>query len=176
MTRGSLASRLLKDLQTCSPGTEDWEKYEGTCEKILEFLFVPPLEGPLCKLRGGGGEKDFVLFIPYDAPVFWQNIHRDYDSSLIIVECKNLSESVDKTHLDQLSGYLGSAQGFFGIMLCRKQSESARNHAKWLLTQQRKLILCVDDSHLMEMIELKNTGHQPEKVLDILRRDLLVSI
>jgi hypothetical protein len=127
-------------------------------------------------LRGAGGEKDLVLFIPYDAPIFWQNIHRDYNSNLVIFECKNLSNPIDKTHLTQLSDYLGSTQGFFGIMLCRQQSTSARNHARWLLREQRKLILCVDDANLMEMIDLKDNGQQPERVLDSLRCKLLISI
>lgn len=176
MTQSSLATCLLKDIRKCSPGTKDWERYEQICERVLKFLFVPPLEGPLRTLKGAGGQKDLVLFIPYDAPVFWQNIHRDYNSNLVIFECKNLSDPIDKTHLAQLSDYLGATQGFFGIMLCRKQSDSAKNHAKWLLREQRKLILCIDDRRLIEMIDLKDSGRQPERILDTLRCDLLISI
>jgi hypothetical protein len=176
MIADSIPSSLLDELNACFPGVRDHEKYELLCEKILKFLFVPPLEGPLTQLRGGGGVKDLVLFIPYDAPVFWQNIHRDYNSSLVIVECKNVTKPIDKTHLSQLSDYLGGTHGLFGIMLCRKQSESAKNHAKWLLIQQRKLILCIDDTCVIEMIRLKQSGYQPERVLDILRRDLLISV
>jgi len=160
----------------CRPGIANWEKYERLCEKILRYLFVPPLEGPLTRLRGEGGEKDLALFIPYDAPLFWQNIHRDYNASLVIIECKNLSRPVRKNDLAQLSSYLGATHGLFGLAVCRKHGKSASNAMKWLLREQRKLVLCIDDSKITEMVRLKESGIQPERVLDILRRDVLLSV
>lgn len=177
MSSKILASQLLEKLKTCPPGRKDWRKYERLCARILDFLFVPPLEGPLSQLIGESGRKDLVLFIPYaDIPIFWQCIHRDYNSNLVIVECKNLRRSINKNDVNRLANYLGTTRDLFGLIMCRRQSMSAMTQTKLLLRDASKLILCIDDYHVIDMIRLKQCGDQPEKVLGNLRRDLLISM
>jgi hypothetical protein len=86
----------------------------------------------------------------------------------VIVECKNYAEPLQANQVTITSKYLGAKRmGLFGIIVCRKGfAESARKEQERLWMEEEKMIICLEDNDLLKMLELRETGEDPTKVID----------
>lgn len=171
---------LIEKLSECSPGRENWRKFEVVCKEILTFLFVPTLLEPLEQLETESGlqVRDLILHIPCDVSGFWNLIQSKYDALAIIVECKNYSNPIEGNNVVISSKYLGERRlGRFGIVISRfPPAESAIKERKRLWLEEGKLILFLEDEDIKTMIKLKDEGNDPEIILDKKQRDFRQSL
>jgi len=170
ISKESIAAKFIERLKACPIGKEGWLVFQKLCEEILSHLFVPPLVGPYVESRTETGlhVRDLIFDIPYTISGFWGYIRDRFDSSAIIVECKNYSSPIGGNEIVIPSKYLGRNRlGRFGIILTRvSPSSSAIKEMKRLWVEENKLILCLTDAHLIQMLKLKEQGKEPEMVID----------
>lgn len=91
--KSSVAMKCIERLNKCPKGKEGWLEFQNLCKKIFEYLFVPPLLGPFEQSRTETGLhiRDLIFDIPYTVGGFWGYIRDKFDSSALVIECKNCS-------------------------------------------------------------------------------------
>lgn len=140
----------------------------------------PPLLEPLEQSRTETGlhVRDLILISPIHQAVFWGYIRDKFDSSALVVECKNYCSPVEGNQIVISSKYLGKNRlGRFGIVCCRVfPASSAIKEVKRLWVEDNKLVLCLTDDHLIKMIELKGKNKTPEIVIDNAIHEFLRSL
>jgi len=159
---------LVNRLEACVPGKKNWREYETLVAEVFEFLFVPPLHSVLTQSRRSDDHeiRDLVLTNNADG-FFWDQLRFEFEAKHIIVEIKNYREVIDKDELDQLRIYLRRKSiGRFGLLVSRlPPSESALISRRAAYSEDSALILCLSDVDLKEMIEMRERGLDPTKVL-----------
>jgi len=169
---------LVERLSLCPQGREHWVVFQKLCKDILTYLFVPPLSEPIVESRTGTGHqrRDLIFPIPYDAAGFWALIRSRYYAEALIVDCKNYSNPIGQDEITHISRYLGKeGLGLFAIVISRlPPAKSAIKEILRLWRNEGKLIVCLCDDDFKKMIELKEKGQEPEKVIDEIRFDMLV--
>ncbi len=164
-----LKSRLV----ACPLGQIGWADFEDICEEILIFLFVPPLKNPKPQSRTEGNHTRRDLIFPnlnISGNSLWAKLRIDYDAKYIFFEFKNYNTTnIAKEQVEQLSGYIKPNMGRFGILICSKEPiKSAYDERKIRYSQSNlhQLILFVTKAELIEMIEMKQDGRNPEDLLE----------
>jgi hypothetical protein len=172
-------SKFDSRLKECEPGKRDWKKFQDICEEILCHCLVPPLIQPLIQpeTRDGLHIRDLIFNIPYELNGFWSLFLNKFGLALII-ECKNYASPVKENQLRISSKYVGEGKlTTLGILVTRKGLH--RNGIKAqenIWKDDKKMILCMSDAHIKKMLQLKNEGDEPWKVIDSLIRDFLLSL
>jgi hypothetical protein len=161
--------RLKSKLAACVPGKAHWKAYQDVCREILRYAFVPPLAEPIeeSPARGRDQRRDLILHISYDSKGFWGHIQMNYKSLAFIVECKNYATPLPQNQVTITAKYLSDkGLGLFGIIICRKGlSESARRTQE-KLWNEGKMLLVLSDHDLQNILNLKEAGEDPSKVID----------
>jgi len=174
------AAKLIRELQNCPKGKGGWNQYQRICERILEYLFVPPLGDPISQSRTENGAhiRDFILQIPVGLGGFWGFCQMKHNSIGLLVECKDYTDQIEGNDIVVTSKYLHEKRiGNFGIVACRETpSESAIHEAKRLWREDEKFIVVLTDDDLITMIRLKENGDEPEKIVEQKAFDLRISL
>ena len=99
----------------------------------------------------------------------WKFIRDDYDAKYIVFEFKNHSEegdNVDKQSVLQISDYLKTTIGKFGIICSKKPPvNSGLEERKDVFINQGKLIIFITNGHLKEMLMRKYVKQDPADVI-----------
>jgi hypothetical protein len=168
--KGGHATRLRSKLAKCVPGKLSWKVYQDICREILSYALVPPLLEPSeeTATRGRAQRRDLIFHIPYDAGRFWESIRIAHKSLALIVECKNYSDLLRPDQVTITSKYFGEKKlGLFGVIVSRKGlSESAKQEQMRLWMEEEKMILCLTDGDMINMMSLKEADDDPSKVID----------
>lgn len=176
----SAAMKLIERLTVCQKGKDGWTEFQTLCKEILAYLFAPPLMEPVEQERTETGlhVRDLIMDIPYALTGFWGYIRDKFDSSALVVECKNYSLPIEGNQIVISSKYLGRNRlGRFGIVLSRSDpAESAHKETRRLWSEDEKMILCLKDDHLIKMLQLKETTRKPEIVIDHVIHEFLRSL
>ncbi|TET14926.1 MAG: hypothetical protein E3J81_05895 [Dehalococcoidia bacterium] len=169
----SAADRLVKKLESCPPGREHWRDYEDVCQEILTYCLVPPLTEPSVQSRTENGfeRRDLIFHIPHAATgSVWSWLHTDqrFCSLAIILDCKNYSSELNGDEVHKTTKYLSKDRlGLFGIIVTRvglSESGQARQNETW--RSDGKLVICINDSDLKQMLGMKEAGEKPEFLID----------
>jgi hypothetical protein len=157
---------LIKRLQRCSKGRESWSEYELLGTDIFHYLFRDSFRNYTYEFQSttydGISRRDLVVNNTYkEAPSFWQMAKDDYKSKLIIIDFKNYSDCLSTDDFYKPTKYLSPLVGNFAIIFSRcGLSESAKICQNNLLIEN-KLIICLSDSDLINMINQKMNGQDP---------------
>jgi hypothetical protein len=171
MPEKTVGKQLTERLTMCPEGEEGWVDYQKVCRDILEYLFVPPLVGPLEQSRTTNGLqiRDLILDIPYNIVGFWQFIRDKFDCSALVVECKDYKGPIGSNEVVVTTKYYGKQRlGRLGIILSRKGANTnAIEEAKRIWSSEPNvLLLCFSDTELIKMLDLKEKAKNPEIVID----------
>lgn len=166
----SVARDLIRRLNVCPKGKQGWVEFQDLCKEILVHLFIPPLVGPFIQSRTESGlhVRDLIFDIPYSVTNFWGYIRDKFESSALVVECKNYASRIEGNQIVISSKYLGKNRlGRFGIVFSRLEpASSATKEMRRLWLDDNKLVLCLIDDDLTRMLELKEKNRKPEIVID----------
>jgi len=171
------AQDMIQELEYCPEGLAGWKRYEDICIKILNHLFVPPLNTPKIQVRRESGiDIRDAIYPNRGLDDNWRFIREDYDAKYIVVEFKNYSKvgnEIDKHTVLQIDDYLKKKTiGRFGIICSKKEpSHSALEKRKDVFTESNKLILFLNNHHLKDMILRKYNGLEPFDILSDLIDD-----
>nr|WP_232473145.1 HNH endonuclease [Vibrio anguillarum] len=160
---------LIQQLRECESGKQDWLVYQNLVGDILEYLFTPSLKSPISELSDYSkvNRRDFIL-PNYATSGFWAVIRNRYSADYIVVDAKNYSKRVGKKDVLQISNYLKKfGAGLFGMIVSRHGGDSAGCEVtlreQWAL--HGKLILVINDEHIVAMLRAKRDGAEPEDIL-----------
>jgi hypothetical protein len=154
---------LIEHLAQCQPGQQDCHKFEDVCLAILTEVFVPPLKPPKRQSRTLNGlERRDALFPIRGAKRGWEEIRQDFDANFLLCEFKNYTEPFSKDEVNQTRNYLKDTIGRIGLIFSRRgASESALRMRNIVYTQERKVILFLEDKHLVELLKMKEADKNP---------------
>ena len=81
-----------------------------------------------------------------------------------MIECKNYTHDIKNPELDQIAGRLSHQRGWFGIVLSRHFDNKPLfvQRCKDTAADGRGIILCLDDSDIVAMLNLIKQGKRKE--------------
>ena len=153
-------------LNEIQPGKKDSKEYEKICTEILknvlgEYLTLwseqKPSNGGLhrfdmcCKIKNGVNQDFFNIIQNY------------YNTKYIVFEFKNYEEQITQKEIYMTEKYLyKKALRSVAIIVSRKgANENALSAARGCLRESGKLILCLSDDNLKELIRIKEKDETP---------------
>ena len=161
--------KLMNNLSGCPKGEKGWKSYQDICGEIISYLFVPPLGEPSPQDRSDDGVhiRDYLLQIPCDIRNFWNFCQMKYDSVCLVVEIKNKNR-LTPNDVVITAKYLHSKRtGNFGILLSRDKPETnVLYEVERIWKEEDKLMVLLTDDDLINMIKLKQSGDEPEKLIE----------
>ncbi len=171
----TLGPRLIQRLKKCKPGREDFKQFENICVDILKYLFVPPLPDVFAQVatRDRHEIRDAIM-VNYGAPGFWAEIRDEFSSKNIPSEFKNYAEPIGIKEVQQLRIRLDKpGLGRFGLLISRRPPSKAAKieQRNSYASNPQKLILFLDDTVMIEMINKKHEGGDPSNILQYLKTD-----
>lgn len=168
---------MICELENCPEGMAGWKSYEDICIKIIDHLFVPPLNPPKiqCKRESGIDIRD-AIYPNRGLDDNWRFVRDDYDAKYIVVEFKNYSKTgsaIDKQTVLQVDDYLKKKTiGRFGIICSKKLPDfSALEKRRDVFTESGKLILFINNEHLKDMLLRKYNDLDPFDIINDLIDD-----
>ncbi|MEH2929697.1 hypothetical protein VSQ48_07255 [Candidatus Ventrimonas sp. KK005] len=175
---GSLKEKLLQ----IKAGTEQWRQYEEICIEILKYILGDYLtlwyeqENTVngmyrfdlcCKIKDGANQD------------FFNTIQQYFNTKYIIFEFKNSSEKITQKEIYTTEKYLyEKALRRVAIIVSRKGAdENALAAIRGSLRETGKLILCLSDKDILELIDMKQQNEQPTGAfLGAMLDDLLIHL
>lgn len=175
---GSLKEKLLQ----IKSGSEQWHQYEKVCIEILKYILGDYLtlwyeqENTVngmyrfdlcCKIKDGANQD------------FFNTIQQYFNTKYVVFEFKNYSEKITQKEIYTTEKYLyEKALRRVAIIISRKGAdENALAAIRGSLRETGKLILCLSDKDILELIAIKQRNEQPTGAfLGAMLDDLLIHL
>lgn len=173
-----LKERLLK----ITPGKHQFREYESICTEILKYVLGDYLTLWDSQETSNDGLYRFDLCCKIKTGAdqdFFDTIKHYFNTKYIVFEFKNYNEPITQREIYTTEKYLyEKALRKVAVILSRfGADEHAQKAAKGALRENGKLILCLSDNSLLEMIDIKNRGDQePADFLGAILDDILVHL
>lgn len=177
-TELDLRERLLK----IAPGVEQFQDYESLCTEILKYVLGDYLTLWETQETSNDGLYRFDLCckIKNDANQdFFDTIKHYFNTKYIVFEFKNHKGKITQKEIYTTEKYLyEKALRKVAIIISRFGADDhAQKAAKGALRESGKLILCLSDNSLLEMIDIKMRGDQePAEFMGAILDDILVHL
>jgi HNH endonuclease len=172
--------KLLEKLRAIKPGLKDWSVYQSLIGEILEHLFCPTLVKPISELSDATrtNRRDFIL-PNYSKEGFWAFLRERYAADYVVVDAKNYTGKLNKSHVLQIANYLKEhGAGLFGMIFSRKGGDSGGCQVtlreQWAVHQ--KMILILTDDDVERMLLAKSDDRDPEEVIGTIIEEFRLSL
>ena len=173
------AKQLLAKLKNCEPGIENWIKFQDICMEIISYCLVPPLFDAMeqSETKDKSHRRDLIYNIPHGGGAFWTYLTIKYGLG-IIIDCKNYKDPLKENEVLITSKYFGKEKlTTLGLIISRKGlSPTGLKAQQDLWKDQGKMLLCLDDSDMAKMLELKDMDDEPWKIIDLKEREFRSSL
>lgn len=175
---GNWKGRLNKIL----PGKGQFAEYEALCVDILKYILSDYLTLWAKQEQSNDGLYRFDLCCKIKNGAehdFFDTIRQYFNTKYIVFEFKNYSEKITQKEIYTTEKYLfEKALRKVAIIISRQGAdEHALQAAKGSLRENGKLILCLSDSDLLQMSEIKGQGEaEAADFLSALLDDFLVHL
>ena len=160
-------------------GGADFKAYENAATEALKYALS---EHFAAWLTQQGSETrisiyDLIGRISSDHD-FWNTIVTQFHSRYVIFEFKNYTDKIGQGQIYTTEKYLyKTALRATGIIISREgPDENAIAAAKGALREHGKLIINLTTDHLLEMLDLKDSGDDPTKIIVDLVDDMLMRL
>lgn len=173
----SEAEKKRSQLENCPYGRDASSQYENIGTEILEYIFSSELERVKVQATTKDGtQRRDVIFKNKETSLFWQRIARKYGADFITVDFKNYQEPITSEVVESVTKYANNMVGNFITIVSRKGiSESAIKTQLRILRDRNIAVIVMSDENLIQMMELKESNKQPEKILEDLFTELILS-
>ena len=174
----SWKERLLR----IAPGREQFQEYETICIEILKYVLGDSLTLWETQEPANNGLYRFDLCCKIKDGTyqgFFDIIQHYFNTKYIVFEFKNYSKKISQKEIYTTEKYLyEKALRKVAIIISRLGAdEHALQAVRGSLRETGKLILCLSDNALLEMIDIKMRGEQdPAEFLGALLDDLLIHL
>jgi len=174
------AQKLLLKLKKCPKGIKGWRQFEDICVNIIDFVFRDSFRNFKIKSQSRTYNNIDIrdAIVQNTGKDFWEELRLDYDAKNIVFEFKNLTKKIGKDELIQISDYLSKESlGKVGIIFSREGlSESGAEKQRSLLADAKKLVLVLAENDIVDLVNKKLRNEDPEKVLEVLKFYLEISV
>lgn len=161
-----LGEVLIEKLNRCPKGHAGWSLYEDIGSEIFTYLFKDCFRNYKLEYQSKTIDnvfrRDLLVNNTYNTePSFWKMVEYDYGSKIIIVDFKNYHNPLNTDEFHNISKYFNKIIGNFAIVFSRDGlSDSAQKYQLQMLEEGR-LIICLSDKDIIDMIRLKSRGQNP---------------
>lgn len=160
-TVGAVCSSLSGFFKSLTPGPKNANAYHRLVLGCLTALFYPSLIQPHKEWEIHEGRKriDVVFTNAADTGFFAQRRNdQKVNANAVIVECKNYTEDLKNTEIDQLLGRFDDNRGKFGIITCRsiKDKKTLIKRLRDASSRSQGYIIVLTDDDLMAMLVAKS--------------------
>lgn len=165
-----------------APGEEQFSEYEHVCTDILKYVLGDYLTLWAEQQRSNDGLYRFDLCCKIKSGAdqdFFDTIKHYFNTKYIVFEFKNYTQKITQKEIYTTEKYLyEKALRKVAIIISRSgPDEHALQAAKGSLRESGKLIICLSDNSMLEMIDIKDRGEQePAEFLGAILDDLLVHL
>ena len=174
----SLKEKLLQ----IKPGVEQYKQYEEVCIEILKYILGDYLTLWYTQENTDNGMYRFDLCCKIKTGAnqdFFDTIQQYFNTKYIVFEFKNYSNKITQKEIYTTEKYLyEKALRRVAIIISRKGAdENALAAIRGSLRESGKLILCLSDRDILELIEIKERNEQPtEAFFGAMLDDLLIHL
>lgn len=175
-------SNLKEKLLQIKSGTEQWHQYEEVCIEILKYILGDYLTLWYEQENTDNGMYRFDLCCKIKTGAdqdFFNTIQHYFNTKYIVFEFKNYSERITQKEIYTTEKYLyEKALRRVAIIISRKgPDENALAAIRGSLRETGKLILCLSDKDILELIDMKQRNEQPTGAfLEAMLDDLLIHL
>jgi hypothetical protein len=177
----TIAAKGIKEfyqdrLDDCPTGQRYFAEYEKLGIEIWEYVFSSALgkAKPQSRTLDGVQRRD-VLFKNLRKVTFWQRVAERYGADFIILDFKNYKDPIESQVLFDVQKYANKALGRFIIIVSRAGAGKVSQAQIRIFRDDEVVILVVSDQQMLEMIERKERGENPEDLLDDILDHILIS-
>lgn len=161
-----LPSSYIDMLRDIPSGNPSFSKYEDLCIDILKYLFGDQLSlwKKQTKASADLFRFDLICKIKNDTELeFWNILKRFYDTLYVVFEFKNYTDPITQSEIYTTERYLyAKALRRVAIMITRKGLDTNAEIAqRGVLRENGKLIICLSDIDIIQMIQMKENGDEP---------------
>ncbi len=151
---------LVKELKNTPSGRENAEKYHKIIMGGLTALFYPDLIHPRKEWEIHEGRKRIDIVYTNAADMGFFSHRRDNPNVLantVIVECKNYSNDIANTEIDQLLGRFDNNRGKLGLITCRSIDDLDLINKRCIDIASRQMgyIIVLTDEDIIYTLEAK---------------------
>ena len=169
-------------LDAIQSGGESFREYENICTEILKNVLGEYLGLWAVQERSNNGLYRFDLCCKIKNGVnqdFFVTIQNQFNTKYIVFEFKNYEDKITQKEIYTTEKYLyAKALRSVAIIVSRKGAdENALAAAKGCLRESGKLILCLSDEDLKELLRIKEKDEQPTaEFFEAMLDDLLIHL
>ena len=173
---------LKEKLERIKPGKEQYQEYEDLCVEILKYVMGDYLTLWNTQERTDGGMYRFDLCCKIKDGVdedFFNTVRQYFGTKYIVFEFKNYNTPITQKEIYTTEKYLyEKALRKVAVIISRKgASESALAAARGSLRENGKLILCLSDKDIMDLIDIKEKDQQSTgSFLETMLDDILIHL
>lgn len=173
---------LKEKLIKITPGQKYFREYEDACVEILKYILGDYLTLWEIQEPSNDGLYRFDLCCKIKSGVnqdFFDTIKNYFNTKYIVFEFKNCQKKITQKEIYTTEKYLyEKALRKAAIIISRQGADdNALKAAKGSLREHGKLILCLSDNSLLDMIDIKMQGEQePADFLSAILDDILVHL
>lgn len=172
---------LREQLRLLPPGKDDAAKFEILCTDILKYILGDYLTLWKKQQSSNDGLYRFDLCCKIKTDVdqdFFDTVKNYFRTKYIVFEFKNYTDRITQKEIYTTEKYLyEKALRKVAIIISRS---GADDHALWAakgsLRESGKLILCLSDHDLLEMLDMKDQGEVPAEFLSSMLDNLLMNL
>lgn len=162
-------------------GHTNFSQYENLCIEILRYLFNEQLSLWRKQEKSFAGlfRFDLICKIKNDTELeFWNILKRFYDTLYVVFEFKNYDQKISQSQIYTTEKYLyAKALRRVAIMITREGLDNNAEIAqRGVLREDGKLIICLSDKDIINMIKMKEKGDEPCDYLSDYLDNLLVDL
>lgn len=177
----SLANEYSDKLIKLKSGKRDFANYENLCIEILKYLFSDYLTLWNKQLKSNSDIYRFDLCCKIKhgkVEEFFDTILNFFNTKYIVFEFKNYKTAITQKEIYTTEKYLYSkALRGVAIIISREGVDHNGMHAiKGCLRENGKLILCLSDEDLLNMLKLKDSSESPADYLSEKLDNLLLKL
>lgn len=173
---------LLTRLERIKPGQAEWSAYEQICVEILKYVFGEYLSLWREQQKSNEGLYKFDLCCKVkhgDNHEFFDTLKHFFNTKYVVFEFKNYTDLITQREIYTTEKYLyKTALRCVAIIVSRKGADNnALIAAKGCLRENGKLILCLSDEDLHNLVNLKLSEEKPTaEVLADMLDDMLINL
>lgn len=172
---------LIEKLSQCKSGKLYWHDFELIGTDIFEYLFSSDFQEYQAVVQSstddGVQRRDLVVNNTFvEQSSFWGKMYSRYGSEMIIVDFKNYCDSIDSDCIYNVTKYMSTCVGCFVLIFSRMGvSDSGHGEQKRLLSEG-KLVICLSDRDVIDMIQMKQSNKNPIRVVERLYFNLVQGV
>ena len=162
------SKEFTERLANCPTGKEHFSEYENIGIDVIEFLFPEHLGEPKPQSWTLDAKQRMdVLFRNNRSSRFFDRLFHRFDADSLIVDFKNYGKAIEPAVVFDVKKYANKAVGKFILVVSRKGPASSVEAAQLrIYRDSNTIVLVVSDKDLLEMIQRKGQGQNPEDVLE----------